>query len=439
MSRPTPDHRQTRGTTPDTAADAVDRARLALDGNLLGPALDHVRHALSLDPQHAEARLLEARIRLRRHEPRLALTALNQRPDDHADLDPEARPESVMLRAAALADADQTGPALDLLTALAEAHPDDAGVLRALAGLHVHAGHTDDAIDTLSRLQRLDPDDRGVARTLSDLLADRDPAAALDALGPIDAASRRRAARLYRRAERLAEAEAHYAELLETHAHDPQSDPTLHDEAGAVAEAMGENHRALDRLTPAAADPATDDADAAALWCRVGRLHLHAGRDAAAGRAFFRAARRRPDSPDAWAGLATAAHAADRPRLRDRADHRLQQLTDRADRRRRLAELVPHAHGAPGRDEPEAADHSPLQRLLRESEAVLRLTTQRHPGRADAHYHHAVCALARGEADTAGESLTAALTLNPHYAAAAQAQTTLGPPDANGLIPLPAA
>ncbi|MEM9881838.1 MAG: hypothetical protein AAF800_02835 [Planctomycetota bacterium] len=432
MSRSTPH-------TPDTAADAVDRARLALDGNLLGPALDHVRHALALNPRHAEARLIEARIRLRRHEPRLALTALGQRPDGEADLDPEARPEAVMLRAAALADADRIGLALGLMTTLADAHPDDAGVLRALAGMQVHDGRSDDAIRTLSHLQQLEPDDRGVARTLSDLLAERDPAAALDALGPIDAGSRRRAARLYRRCERLAEAEAHYAELLEAHAHDAALDPGLHDEAGGVAEAMGENHRALDRLMPAAADPATDPAEAASMWCRIGRLHLHAGRDAAAGRAFFCAARRDAACPDAWAGLATAAHAADRPRLRDRADRRLQQLTDRTERRRRLAALVPHAHGAPGRTEPEAADHSPLQRVLREAEVVLRLTTQRHPNRADAHYHHAVCALARGEADAAGESLTAALSINPNYAAAAAVQDTLGPADGDALLPLPAA
>ena len=121
-------------------AQALDHAQLALAGNLLGVALDHVRAALRMDPDHAEARVLEARIRLRRHEPRLALTALDNRDHvAHPDPDPQgsSRPDVAMLRATALAAQGKLDLAVTIMESLAQEFPDDAGVLRALAAQHV--------------------------------------------------------------------------------------------------------------------------------------------------------------------------------------------------------------------------------------------------------------------------------------------------------------
>lgn len=415
----------------DALARHIDRAKLALAGNLLESALEHVRAALRLDPDFAEARLLEARIRLRRHEPRLALTALDDHDRsgslsgfsmDHA----KPGPELSLLRATALASAGRVELAVNLMQTLAEEFPDDAGVCRALAGMQVHDGRTQDAIVTLTQLRRLEPNDLGTRRLLSDLLADSDPDAAFEALGKIDATNRRRAARLCRKADRLAEAEKHYEELLAALDRGGQLDAEARLEAAEVAELLGEHDRAIDRLDVVAGSPLSLATTTAAAWRNIGRLHLNTGRIGEAGRAYHRATRQDPGDTAAWAGLVTTAHQAGRKGLMRKADARLRSLTERNERRQQLAAVYVHAVGAPGQKPTEAAAHSPLQRMLRDVAVVMTKTAEKFPGRADVHYHRAVCDLARGEADDAGQSLDKALAINPKYAAAQAMSDRLG-------------
>ncbi|MEM6854457.1 MAG: tetratricopeptide repeat protein, partial [Planctomycetota bacterium] len=409
---------------------ALDHAQLALAGNLLGVALEYVRTALQLDPDHAEARVLEARIRLRRHEPRLALTALDNR--DHVatpDPDPQSpgRPDVMMLRATALAAQGKIDLAVTIMESLAQEFPDDTGVLRALAGMQVNDGRGEDAAETLGRVLKLEPQDRAAARLRSDLLAETDPVAALEALGPIDANNRGRAARLCGQNDRLAEAEMHYAELVATLDAEGATRADLRREAADIAERMGENHKALDRLSAVTDTTELDDHDAAEAWRRTGRLHLNAGRWGESARAYRNAARRQPDDAEAWAGLVTCAHLASRKRMMSRADRKLRAMTSREERRNLLARLYPHAVGAPNQIVPEAAlAHSPLQRMLAEASVVMHKTAEKYPGRADVHFHRAVCDLGRGEAADAGDALEAALDINPNYAAAQSLADDLG-------------
>ena len=409
----------------------LDRARLALAGNLLEPALEHVRAALRLDPDAAEARLLEARIRLRRHEPRLALTAL----DDHdrsgasagaAEDQDKPGPELSLLRATALASAGRVEMAVHLMQTLAEEFPDDAGVCRALAGMQVHDGRTAEAIETLTRLSELEPTDAGTRRMLSDLLAETDPDAALEALGRIDATNRRRAARLCRRADRLADADQHYEELLAALDRDDHLDAEARLEAAEVAEQLGDHDRAIDRLDVVARSPLSLSSTAATAWKQIGRLQMNTGRIAEAGRAYFRATRKTPADAQAWAGLLSAAHHAGRKGLMTKADTRLRSLADRSERRHELAAMHLHAVGAPGQEVPEAAMNSPLYRMLHDASSVMAITAAKFPGRADVHYHRAVCDAARGETADAGLWLDEALKINPQYAAARAMSERLG-------------
>ncbi len=411
-------------------AQALDHAQLALAANLLETALDHVQEALRLDPDHAEARVLEARIRLRRHEPRLALTALDNR--DHVanpDTNPGsvARPDVTMLRATALAANGKVELAVTIMESLAQAFPDDAGVLRALAGMQIHDRRKQDAAATLKRVIELEPTDRAASRLRADLLADVDPAAALEALGKIDANNRTRAARLCRKSDRLPEAETHYAELLATLDAEGAGRPDLRREAADVAEVMGENHKALDRLAGVTSAAPLKAQDAAEAWRRVGRLHLNAGRWGESARAYYNAARRQPEDAEAWAGLVTCGHVAGRKRLMNRADRKLRAMTTREARRNLLARLYPHFVGAPHQAVPEAAmAHSPLQRMLADAAKVMRKTAEKHPGRADVHFHHGVCNLGRGETADASDALAKALAINPRYEAAQKWADRLG-------------
>ncbi|MEM8738346.1 MAG: tetratricopeptide repeat protein [Planctomycetota bacterium] len=412
---------------------ALDHAQLALAGNLLDAALDHVREALRRDPGHTQARLLEARIRLRRHEPRLALTALDQHtyyepgagpgptesaPDPHA-----VRPDVDMLRATALAAAGRVDLATALAESLAERFPGDTGILRALAGMQIHDGRVREAAETLAQVLELDPSDRASARLRSDLLTHAQPDAALDALGPIDDTNRRRAARLCVSCHRLPEAQAHYTHLLGELQDAQETDADLCCEAAEVSEQLGENAQALDRLHAALEDHRQTDAARALTLRRIARLYLHTGRPQQSGRAYYGAVRLTPDDPLAWAGLVFCAQQADKPRLVSRADRVLRRLTTRARRRELLAELVPHAAAAPlAADTPTeaAALHSPLQRMLADAARVMKKTASKYPDRADVHYHRAVCDVARGETADAARWVNHALTLNPRYA---QAQT----------------
>jgi tetratricopeptide (TPR) repeat protein len=358
------------------------------------------------------------------HDRSNAPSTPNQTPDRR-----KVGPELSLLRATALASAGRLEMAVVLMCELSEDFPDDVGVCRALAGMQIHAGLTQDAAVTLRRLSEMSPSDHGVRRMLSDLLAETDPDAALEALGPIDASNRRRAARLCLRAERLAEAEKYYDELLAALDRADRFDAEARLEAAQVAELLGEHDRAIDRLTVVARSTQSPYAAAATAWLAIGRLHLNAGHIPDAGRAFHRAGRLAPDRAEAWAGLITTAQLAERPGLKQKADARLRALAERPERRKQLAAMHCHAVGAPGAKAPEAAARSPLQRMLADAANVMSKTAEKFPGRADVHFHRAVCDVARGETADAAQWLDQALRINPKYAAAQALSLRLGEKD----------
>lgn len=430
--------------------EALDHAQLALAGNLLEAALEHTRAALELDPDHVEARLLEARIRLRRHEPRLALSALDSRDRTARSDSPDptkpgpSRPDVTMLRATALAAAGKVDLAATIMESLANEFPDDTGVLRALAGMQIHDGRPRDAAQTLEQVLKIEPTDRAASRLRADLIADRDPAAALEALGQIDGTNRRRAARFARQSQRFAEAESHYAQLLSIFDEEGASQWPMRREAADVAEVMGENQKALDRLSRVSGCEGLTDQEVVESLNRSGRLHLNAGRWGESAKAYRQATRRLPVSAEAWAGLVTVAHMAGRKRLMNRADRTLRGLTTREERRNLLARLYPHAIGAPApaatgdeKQELKAAADSPLQRMLADASVVMAKSAEKFPHRADVHFHRAMCNAARGETRSAGDSLEIALQINPRYTAAQTLADRLGVgSNENELLPL---
>lgn len=156
---------------------------------------------------------------------------------------------------------------------------------------------------------------------------------------------------------------------------------------------------------------------------------LQAGRRREAGRAFFRAARL--DLTDgvcrAWAGLALCAQLEGRDRLAQRADAKLATLTDRVERRRLIGELYAHSVTPPtGEPATPANGGSPLQAIVDLATVELQKNAEAHPQRADAHYHRAVCSAASGEVADAADQIKAALSINPHYDAAAAMAMRLG-------------
>lgn len=409
----------------DGLRSALDRGEAALAGGLLDDALECVTEALRLDPDHAEARLLEARVRLRRHEPKLALTALDNRDLSHSDPKSKDRPDVMMLRATALANSGRVELASKLMEHLARDFAYDTCVLRALAGLQIREGRRADAAHTLGKLLAIEPEDRASARLRADLLADGDPSAALDALGEVDHQNRHRAATLAWRAGRLAEAEDHYAVLTRQ----PESmDEQLWLEAGRVAESMGENQLAQERYNRSGTIEA---------MMALGRVHLHAGRTERAGRSFWRATRIDAQNPRAWAGLVMCASQTDRKGLVSRADQVLRSLTTRQERRLLLARLYPHTESGPRPlHEQQAEIASPLQRMLVDASAVMAKTADKFPGRADVHYHRAVCNAGLGEHEQAVDSLDQAIQINPKYAAALAMRKRLVPAGMDETQPL---
>ena len=411
MSRLTPAERR---------LDALDRAKLLLSANLVEPADRLIQDVLHDAPDDTEARLIEARLRLRRLEPRLALPITPADPTEPT----LGRQDHGQLRAAAYAAGGQIDAALLLLLELSANRRHDLNLLRPLAGLQLFLNQTEELSFTLSQILELDPTDRGAARLRSDLLAEQSPAEALDTLGPIADHNRGRAARLCRRLGRFADAEAHYADWLRTQAQTQDVEPSVLIEAAAVAQQIGEAERALHRLTMVAESGSASAQDRAEALRSIGRLRLQQDELPKAGRAFFAATRLMPGDAEAWAGLTFVAERADRPRLREHADTQLKNLRAREDRRRLLAELLPHTTAAMG-NTPAAATRSPLQRMLRDSADVMAEVSERFPGRADVHYHRAMIDTARGEFQDADIWVAKALEINPRYVAAKELAESL--------------
>lgn len=212
----------------------------------------------------------------------------------------------------------------------------------------------------------------------------------------------------------LASAETLYTKLLARH----PDDAALWLDAGLLADEMGEAETAIARLRHAAT---MNDAGRAAAWGALATVLMHAGRTVEAGGAWWRAVRRDPLDARAWVGLMLCAHVAGRARLVRRIDRRLDGRASRQQRRQTAAELWPHVAASVALRDAEVAQHrpaSPLMALLRQSARALERLAQRHPDRADARFHLAICHEALGQTHTAAASLQRALDINPRYAAA---------------------
>jgi tetratricopeptide (TPR) repeat protein len=393
----------------------VLRAKTALDAGQIDAAEAHVSDALRLCPGLPAARLLEARIHLRRQRAGAALASLDAL--DRYRTQDRSTPETAFLRAQALLDAGLNDLALTLLRKLAAEYADDVRPHRMLAGLLLKRGATAEAVIHLRRVVELAPSDRGSRILLAEAIGADKPQDAVDALGqdPADGdEDHLRLARWLRRAGREREAEELYVRLLR----DIRDDAGLWIEAGELADALGAYVLAVQRLGRAVALGGAERARALAALARV---HMHAGRFATAGRCWFTALRRGANQLEAAAGLIVCAQAADRPRLARRMVRVLNQRSGENERRHVLARQWFHAAG--GReiarlrlDDPGAA--SPLAGLLTTAMQTLEQASRENPGRADTHYHLATCQAALGDAPAAAQEVQAALSINPRYKAA---------------------
>ncbi len=405
--------------------EALDRAEFALRAYDVNEAQTQLDAALHLDPGHAEARLLEARAHMMPRQPQDTLRAIDAH-DQYGQADQDQVPprlDTTLMRASALAQLGKTALAIKQFETLADLAPQDLGILRSLAALQLKDGRAAEAIESLTLICDLDPQDRICARALSGLLAEDAPSRAADALGKVGDDERLQAARLCRRAGRLLEAERHYAALLQE-----ECDAAwLLVEAGALAVEMSELTRAEDRLHEAAVRGGGRGGVAREAWSLLAVQWMRRGRAVRAGHAWWRAARADASSyPRGWAGLLVCATRAQRETLMRKTDRMLRGQTSRAQRREQIAaqwlDLAPAAYAEPGSDTVQTAgpeaETSPLDVVLAEAVDTLRLTTERYPGRADVHFHHAVLLDASRRTDEALEEATAALAINPGYRAA---------------------
>lgn len=405
----------------EQAGRLLECARLAYDACLYDTALARLRQALTLVPALAEARLWQARVLLRQSKPRLALAALDAYDlyaPDHRQAYDVAR-----LRIEALAGAGQLELALAEARRLIDRWPEDTTLHRIAAGLAWQLDETASASASLQRVRALEPADSTTGRLLSQLHEASNPQQGLAWLSdqPADATDvglLLRSARLCRRAGRFRDAEARYQTLLAQH---PEQ-TVIWSEAGQVADELGESRRAIDRLSEAIR---LNGPGMAETWRRLALARLHAGQPEAAAWAWWRRTRLSPGEASAWAGLVVAAHAADRPKLIRQAKRRLAECAERADRQQALAVAWHHlAATRAGRATPGAAP-SPLRGLLQRADRVLQTAAAEHPGRADAHYHHARCLKTLGSRARATVAVDQALAINPKYRDALELKATL--------------
>ncbi len=394
----------------------LDRATHALSANMTERALDLARDVLRQNPGDLTARVLEARAKLAMCRPNEALDALeaaflySQYDGPRADAD--------MLRAEALIQCDLDDLAGTQIDHLRRRFPDDVRCHRLAAELAAKQQRSADAIDALRHVVRLEPSDTSAHGLLARYLADDNPNAAFDWLeqNTHDAARRLELARLCRRVDRLADAEAHYAALIETH----RDDAHLWCEAAQVAMLIGHDTAAVNRLNHAVS--VSDAHDNTALHA-LATAHMQTGRFAPAARCWWRATRRDDKDVRAWAGLMICCHCCDRVKPSRRATTKLEKHSSKAERRHILAELWQHAAGgriiaqtvgSDNRHEHRAA----FERLLNRAANVLGDQLDEHPRRADMHYHRAVCLRALGLEQDGDEHLIEALAINPDYEAA---------------------
>lgn len=396
----------------------LNRALTAIDADMPQFALDQLATVLKIEPGNLTARLAQARAELAANRPHLALVAL-----DAADLyHPERRqsPQFTLLRVQALLRAQRHALAEPQLLRLAHELPDDVRSRRLLAELYLQRGADEKAAEQLRHVMRLSPSDRAAARILAQLTGASNPQSGIELLEAAtatkpDAVDDLEIARLCRQSQRLCEAESVYARLL---AQRPD-DAVVCREAGELADAMGADALASARLEHVL-QIKPDDVDAALLLAQV---HLHAGRFAAAGRLYWRAARHDSGRIDAWAGLLIAGVCSQRPNVVRRAQQQLDRTTGKNERRMCLARLWQHAATGQvirqtGAKAMTNQDEAPLQRFLHHAAETLETHLREHEHRADAHYHLAACRQALGQTKPATEHVRRALAINPRYEAA---------------------
>ncbi len=239
-------------------------------------------------------------------------------------------------------------------------------------------------------------------------------------------------ARVHEHDGRLREAEELYASLLRQHA----DQPDVWIEAAQVAGALGEDDTAMRRLRHA--DSLTPFQSARWL-AAAARQHMHAGRAASAGLCWWKLAHREPADARAWAGLLVCALAARKGWLALRVRMTLNDGVDSAEARRLIAEQWRHMAGGALLDAirnkqveskaPAEVDRTPLRSLLASAAQTLERHADKHPRRADTHYHLSTCRDALGETIGAIEAIDAALTINPNYLAAQRLADRLAQPE----------
>jgi predicted Zn-dependent protease len=409
-----PDHAESAGR-------ALDRAAVAMEANLNEQALSEVRQALHLDPERAEGRILQARVLLKTQQPRLALAAL----DAHDQYNPQQRddPSVAMLRVEALAGAGQERLALTVTRRLLCDWPDDVRLNRMAAALAMHLDEHDQAESALHRLRGLDSTDGASTRLLAQLYEQRDPQRGFtlmadQARGRDEAGLSLRTARLARQAGRLREAEDRYRQLLDQAA----DQPIVWQEAGEVADELGEAALALRRLREAVAKGGSEQAQSRQSLARAA---MHVGQLREAAWQWWRLTRLAQSDGEAWAGLAVCGQQLDRPKLTQQAHARLAACSNHARRRELLAGHWQATTPAQVVRKPIGTSRSALTELLAASSDTLQQAQRDHPDRADVHYHLANCEAARHHREAAQAAVAEALRINPGYEEAQNLQAAL--------------
>ncbi len=416
----------------DTAQAQLDRALLALEAGRLTMADDHLRRALSLDPDLPEARLIEARLILAQQKPRQALHCI----DLHCLQHPHAAssPQVLFLRAQVLLAGDDETLAQAALDELVQRFPDDARCWRMLVTHHLAAGRWEQARQAMGQLVRLSPGDAHLARMQIELLSPTQPQQAADLAllpqHPDDQPTMRlRAARNLRQVQRDREALDLYQLLLRDFAHDT----LLHIEAAQLALLLGEYalaKRWLVQVQPYAGPHRP------ALLRQLAMAHMDQGDFQRAGSYWFSLIRQTPGHTtcsDATAGLLLCALLTHHDRLAHRLQRKLEAHSSVQERRRWMASLWPHVvlgqllhsttstantASVPVADDATSQPGPLLSQLLTTASRNLAIHVTTHPQRADAHYHLAVSRAALGQHAGADQSLQQALSLNPRYQAA---------------------
>ena len=397
----------------------LDRATAAFNAQQADAAWNHLRRALNLCPDLAGARILEARIHLSCRRPAQSLAGLDALVQDQPEQN--RAPEVCLLRAQALLQLGQSDAATGLLEDFARRFPDDVRPWRWLAGIHLEHDCAPQALEALHQVLRLAPGDPAARRLIEDLGARIHPTITADAL--LRRAQRQpsplehlRAARLLVQVGRLREALDQYLWLTAGHG----EDAALLEEAGALADQMGEDYLARHWLMAAVALKRSNQAGALR---RLACVHLHAGSFAAAAFWFWRLARR--GDPQAHAGLFVGALLTGRRRLAQRAAQALARHLSRQERRAALTALwreaaagIELARTRCGADPIPSGDRGLLRPLLAKARTTLAGHARQFPRRADVQYHLAVCQSALGEVAQANHAVECALAINPRYAAA---------------------